>query len=84
MTEEQKAHLIEEYISSSRTENGLMILGVLGASMVFVIPFLIVMMNGWWGPLGGVKHAGGWITWSIVLICMVYVALIIDRVYRKH
>ncbi len=81
---ERREDLIEEYVKASKRENSLMILGVLAASMVFVVPFIVVMINGWWGPLGGVRHAGGWVTWSIVLMGLVYVALIIDRIYRKH
>ncbi|MFJ8244797.1 hypothetical protein ACIQ4Z_13730 [Peribacillus asahii] len=73
-----------EYLEVSKKEANYLIRGVIGSSMVFVIPFIIIILNGWWEPLGTAQDGWRWMATSAVLIALVYVALLFDKKYRKH
>ncbi|MFE5429973.1 hypothetical protein [Peribacillus simplex] len=73
-----------EYLKISEKEANYLIRGVIASSMVFVIPFIIIIINGWWEPLGTSQDGWRWVATSTVLIALVYIALIFDKKYRKH
>lgn len=73
-----------EYLELSKKESNYLIRGVIASSMVFVIPFIIIIFNGWWEPLGTSNDGWRWVATSAVLILLVYLALIFDKLYRKH
>ncbi|MFD1707882.1 hypothetical protein ACFSCZ_14240 [Siminovitchia sediminis] len=76
--------LKDEYIQLTKNEHKYLALGVVLASMVFVIPFLIIIANGWWEPLGTVSDGWRWVVTSVILLSLIYISLIFDKVYRKH
>ncbi|TDK60950.1 hypothetical protein E2K98_14645 [Bacillus salipaludis] len=73
-----------EYLEVSEKEANYLIRGVIASSMVFIIPFIIIIVNGWWEPLGTAKDGLRWVATSAALVLLVYVALIFDKKYRKH
>ncbi len=76
--------LKNEYLQVSERETSYLFLGVILSSMVFVIPFIIIIANGWWEPLGSAQAGWRWVITSAVLLCLIYVALVFDKKFRKH
>ncbi|GIN89441.1 hypothetical protein J6TS1_40170 [Siminovitchia terrae] len=76
--------LKDEYIKITKSEHKYLAVGVILASMVFVVPFLIIITNGWWEPLGSASDGWKWVFTSIVLLSLIYVSLLFDKFYRKH
>lgn len=74
----------EEYLELSKKDNSYLSIGVLLSSLVFVIPFLIIIFNGWWEPLGSSELGWRWVVVSTILLLLVYGSLLFDRLYRKH
>lgn len=73
-----------EYLELTRKDNNYLSLGVVLSSLVFVIPFIMIIVNGWWEPLGSSELGWKWVVTSIVLLMLIYGSLIFDRFYRKH
>jgi hypothetical protein len=76
--------LKDEYLEVSKKETSYLFLGVILSSMVFVIPFIIIIANGWWDPLGTAQNGWRWVITSAVLLSLIYIALIFDKNFRKH
>jgi len=73
-----------EYLKLSKKNINYMSMGIVLSSLVFVIPFIIIIINGWWEPLGSFKEGIRWVIVSSILLSLVYASLIFDRIYRKH
>jgi hypothetical protein len=76
--------LKREYLELSKKDTRYLSLGVIASSMVFVIPFIIIIANGWWEPLGQAHNGWRWVASSAILLLLIYIALIFDKKYRKH
>jgi len=73
-----------DYLKLSKKNINYMSMGIVLSSLVFVIPFIIIIINGWWEPLGSFKEGIRWVIVSSILLSLVYASLIFDRIYRKH
>lgn len=73
-----------EYLELTKKDNTYLSLGVVISSLVFVIPFIIIIVNGWWEPLGSAELGWKWVLTSIVLLSLIYGSLVFDKFYRKH
>lgn len=76
--------IIKEYIEVSKQENNYLFWGVLASSLVFIVPFIIIIVNGWWKPLGTSADGWRWVGTSLVLLSLIYLSLLFDRKYRQH
>ena len=74
----------KEYIEVSKKESNYLFLGVLASSLVFIVPFIIIILNGWWKPLGTATDGWRWVGTSVVLLSLIYLSLLFDRIYRQH
>lgn len=76
--------LKSEYLELTKKDNSYLSIGVLLSSLVFVVPFIIIIINGWWEPLGSPELGWRWVIVSAILLLLVYGSLLFDRLYRKH
>ncbi len=77
--------LINDYLASSKKHHGKLTLGVILATLVFVVPMIFIISNQWWGPFGDDPEVGmRWFVTGVAMICLTYVAVIIDKFYRNY
>ncbi|MDR3295367.1 MAG: hypothetical protein LBT26_06025 [Clostridiales Family XIII bacterium] len=83
-TRQEDRRLIEEYLAVSKKQQGQLSLGIVLASLVFIIPMLIIILNGWWGPFGGDSAVGmRWFLVACAAMVLAYISLIVDKFYRN-
>lgn len=76
--------LRDEYLEISKKETRHLFIGVTLSSMVFVVPFVIIILKGWWQPLGSSTDGWRWAITSAVLLGLIYLAMLFDKKYRQH
>jgi hypothetical protein len=76
--------LIEEYLSVTKRFQNQMITSLMLATLVFIVPMILIAINGWWQPFGGDIGVGvRWFVVAAVMMVLAYVVMLIDKVYRK-
>jgi hypothetical protein len=76
--------LKREYLEVSKAESHYLLLGIMVSSLVFVVPFIIIIASGWWEPLGSSSDGWRWAVISLILLSLIYIALAFDKKYRRH
>jgi|GEM_PF-3139721 len=81
MTDEQK---IEEYIKGTAKHGNKMLIGVVLASLVYLISMIAIIVNSWWQPFGGFDDGKRWLVTACIGLAVIYGTLVFDKLYRNY
>jgi hypothetical protein len=81
---QEKEAILKEYLKNSKGQPNQLAKGLIFGSLVFIIPMILIVANGWWAPFGDDAAVGArWFVVAVIAMLLVYVSIIIDKLTRK-